>query len=181
MPNYGNIANSSQTGKDGGYKNNLWFAEVADIATWGRPTGPFVALGDKVKITTAHTFGAGKSAFSWEAKIGSVQHNIETQGDVGARELVYVARVEVLGDNAATLEQMVNALNDNKVIWLKDADCLTTDSYTQLGDDCNPVSALVTFDSKTNNPEASSGQKSYIVEFRTKKKFFYTAVLDVTP
>jgi len=181
MPNYGNIANSTQTGKDGGYKNNLWFAEVADITTWARPIAVPVVLGDKVKIITAHVFASGKSAFSWELKIGSVQHTTETQGDVGARELVHVARVEVLGDNAATLEQMVNALNDNKVIWLKDADCLTTDAYTQLGDDCNPVSAQVTFDSKTNNPEGTSGQKSYIVEFRTKKKFFYTAVLDVTP
>lgn len=180
MPNYGTITNANQKGKTGGYKNTLYFSEVGDITTWQRPTATPSALGDKFKITTAHTWGAGKAANVWETKIGSVQHTIETGGDVGARELIHVARFEVLGDDASTLEQMVNFLNDNKVVWLKDADCLTTDSYVQLGDDCNPISASITFDSKTNNPEQVNGQKSYVVEIRTKAKFFYLAAMDLT-
>lgn len=181
MPNYGNVVTSSQPNKKSGYKNVLYFNEVADISVWQRPTAAGAVIGDTLNIATAHTWASGKSALAWETKIGSVQATMETGGDAGARETMHVVRVEVLGDGAALLEQVNRMLNDNKVIWLKESDCLVADSYVQFGDDCNPVSVTSTFDSKTNNPEQMNGQKSYVLEFRSKVKFFYGAALDFTP
>jgi len=181
MATYGNLTNSTASNKQGGYKNALYFSEVSDISTWQRPSAAGAVLGDTLAIAVAHTWAAGKAAHIWEAKIGSVQHTTETGGDVGAKELIHVVRAEILGDSAAILEQVNRLLNDNTVFWLKDANCLVADAYYQLGDDCNPVSASVTFDSQTNNPEQVNGQKRYVLELRTKAKFYYTAAVDFTP
>lgn len=176
MPNYGNLPKSSQTGKTGGYKPALYFSPIEDITTWQRPITVPVALGDKVKIVTAHTWGTGLGAYKWDAQIHSVKHSSATVGDPGAQEFEHTAELIVLGDNAATLEQMVQALNDDKVVFLKDADCLTNDSYIQLGDDCVPVEVSIAFDGKTTK----EGQKAYTITIKCKKKFFYLAALDVT-
>lgn len=176
MPNYANIVNSTQTGKSGGYKPALYFSEVPDITTWARPTNTPAALGDKVKITTAHTWGVGKAVYKWGGKIHSVKHTSAAIGDEGSQELEHSAEVIILGDNPATFEQMLNMLNDEKVAWLKDADCLTNDSYIQLGDDCVPVTVTIAFDGFTTK----EGQKAYTVTLKSKKKFFYLAALDET-
>lgn len=176
MANYSNLPKSSQTGKTGGYKPALYFSPIEDITTWQRPTNAPAAIGDKVKITVAHTWAANLGAYKWDAQIHSVKHTSATVGDEGAQELEHTAELIVLGDNAATLEQMVQALNDDKVIWLKDADCLTNDSYIQFGDDCVPVSVSIAFDGKTTK----EGQKAYTLTIKSKKKFFYLAALDVT-
>lgn len=176
MPNYGNISKSTQTGKSGGYKPALYFSEVADITTWQRPTGSPVALGDKVKITAAHTWASGKGAYLWDTQVHSVKHTSAVVGEIGAQEFEHTAEMIVIGDNPSTYEQMINALNDDKVIWLKDSDCLTNDSYIQMGDDCSPVEVSAVFDGKTTK----EGQKIYTVTIKSKKKFFYLAALDVT-
>lgn len=181
MANYGNLTNGAAPNKQGGYKNALYFSEIPDITTWQRPTAAGVTIGDTLAIAVAHTWAAGKTVNTWETKIGTVQHTIETGGDVGAKELIHVVRAEILGDSAAILEQLNRLLNDNTVFWLKDANCLVANAYYQLGDDCNPVSATVSFDSQTNNPEQVNGQKRYVLELRTKAKFYYTAALDFTP
>ncbi len=176
MANYGNINNSTQTGKAGGYKPALYFSEVSDITTWQRPIAIPLVLGDKVKIVTAHTWAAGKAVNKWEAKLHSVKHTSAPVGDPGSQDLMHTAQVVVLGDNPETFEQMLNALNDQKVIWLKDSDCITNDSYIQIGDDCNPVETVPNFDGFTT----ADGQKAYTVDFKSKKKFFYLAALDET-
>lgn len=177
MPNYGNIANSTQTGRKGGYKPAMYFAETSDIATWARPIASPVAIGDTVKITTAHTFASGKCALIWEGQIHSVTITGEPVGEDGAKEIEYTATIAILGDNAATAEQMIRALNDQKVCWFKDADCLTNDSYVQLGDDCNPVEASAAF----NGGTTKEGQKKYTLTVKSKTKYFYLAALDTTP
>jgi hypothetical protein len=181
MPNYGNLTNGAAPNKKGGYKNALYFSEASDITTWQRPTAAGSVLGDTLAIAVAHTWASGKAVNTWETKIGTVQHTFETVGDAGAKEVIYVVRAEILGDSAAIQEQLNRLLNDNTVFWLKDSDCLVANAYYQFGDDCNPVSASINFDSKTNNPEQSNGQKSTILELRTKAKFYYTAALDFTP
>lgn len=176
MPNYGNLPKASQTGKTGGYKPALYFSPIEDITAWSRPTNAPAALGDKVKITAAHTWAANLGAYKWDAQIHTVKLTTATVGEEGAYELEHTAELVVLGDNPSTFEQMVQALNDDKVIWLKDADCIENDSYVQLGDDCVPVTASIAFDGKTTK----EGQKGYTVTIKCKKKFFYLAALDVT-
>lgn len=179
MPNYANITNSTQTNKDGGFKSKLYFIENSNVTTWQRPTGAGTTLGDKTLISVAHTFAASQGAWQWETKIGSVILTAETQGDEGAKVPIYTVKAKVLGLNAATLDQMVNMLNDQKTIWLKDSDCTVADAYYQLGDDCNPVTVSWTFDGKDSLP-TSTGQKEFEVTFVTKKLFFYAAALDTT-
>jgi hypothetical protein len=177
MPNYANIVQSTQTGTNGGYKPALYFAPAADIATWGRPLATPVALGDKKKITTAHVFGTGKAAILWDAKLNSVTHKSKSVGDEGAQELEHSAELVFLGDNAPTLEQVENLMNDQPVAWIKDSDCQNNDSYVQLGDDCVPVTVSVEFDGKTTK----EGKKEYKITLTSKRKFFYLAALDITP
>jgi hypothetical protein len=175
MPTYANISNSTQTGLKGGYKPQLYFAQVEDIETWERPTVPGVAIGDTVKITDAHVLADGKAVYQWDAMLYSVTVTSEAIGDAGAREFRHTATVVVKGDHAATLEQMIAMLNDNKVIWLKDADCLTNNSYIQLGDDCNPVEVSPAFDGRNNGPDG--GQKRYTITITSATKYFYLAAL----
>lgn len=180
MPNYGNIVQASQTGKIAGYKPKLYFSEVADITTWTRPTAAGTVLGDTLLISTAHTWAVGKAVNSWDLAAGSVRGANDVQGPEGAKIPVYTYTMRLVGDNAATLEQLIRMLNDQKVVWFKDADCLTANSFVQLGDDCNPVVVTFAFDSKTNSTETVEGSKEYTVTIASRAKFFYAAALDET-
>lgn len=179
MPNYANIVKSSQGNVEGGFKPSVYFNPVADITTFVYPTAAGVVLGDKTNIASAHTWGTNKGAFTWEGQIGSVVLNEETQGDEGAKVPIWTARVKIAGLDAATIEQMKNALNEQLVVWLKDANCLVANNYFQLGDECNPVTVEHTHDSKTNST-TSTGQKEWEVIFRSKKLYTYAAALDTT-
>jgi hypothetical protein len=175
MPDYSNISNSSQTGKVGGYKNAFYFVKNSDVDTWVRPVNPAVANGDTVKIITAHVLVDDKATHQWDCKRYSVTHTSEAVGDPGAQQLLHKATVVILGDNAVTLEQIKNMLNDDMTVFIKDADCINNNGYVQLGDDCNPVSISPKFDGKTNSPTASN--KEYTLEITSLTKFFYTATL----
>lgn len=175
MANYGNISGSTQTGKDGGYKPTLYFVEVEDVATWQRPTVPGTALGDTVKIDTAHILATGKVTHSWDAKKFSAKVTGAPIGDLGAQQILWTAVVVINGDNAPTQEQIIRMLNDNKVVFLKDADCINNNGYIQLGDDCNPVNVSPAFDSKDNG--ATGGQKEYTLTITSLRKYFYLAAL----
>jgi hypothetical protein len=176
MPvNYANTAQADQSGLIGGYKSSLFFAKVADILTWGRPLA--AALGDAAKIVTAHVFVAAKCAFLMEAKLHSSTIKGTSVGDEGAQDMEWTAEVKILGDNPILQDQLLRMQNDQIVIWLKDADCLTNDSYIQMGDDCVPVTVKIDFDGKTTK----DGKKEYTLTLTSKKKFHYLATLDVTP
>lgn len=175
--NYSNVKQSTTKGLQGGYKPALYFAPTADIETWGRPIAVPVAKGDKVKITTAHIFVATKTAVNWQAKMHSVTHKSTPVGDEGSQDLEHSAEVKFLGDDAELHEMVKDLLNDQVAIWLKDSDCLTNDSYIQIGDDCNPVTVKPEFDGKTTK----DGKKEYTITFTSKAKFFYLAALDIAP
>ena len=177
MANYSNRVANAQAGQTGGYKPTLYFSKVSDIETIGRPIGVPVNPGDKVSITTAHVFKAAKAAIVWDAKMHSVTHKSTNVGDDGAKEFQHTIEVKFLGDNPVTFEQIQDMLNDQMIIWVKDADCLGVDNYIQLGDDCVPVEVAPELDGKTTK----DGKKEYTIVFTSKKKFFYNAALDITP
>jgi hypothetical protein len=79
----------------------------------------------------------------------------------------------VLGDKSSTQEQLQRILNDDVICLLKEADCLVTDSYVQLGDECVSPTFKVEFDGKTTK----DGKKEYKVTVTCKKKFFYLAAV----
>lgn len=179
MASYANIVTSTQTNKDGGFKPTVYFSKATDISTYQYPTGAGLALGDGIAIETAHTWGTGKGAYSWQTKLGSVTLTKESAGDEGAKVDIWTMTLRVLGINAATIEQMKNALNDQLVFWAKDTDCLLTDFYYQLGDECNPVTVETSFDGK-DNLSSSTGQKEWVITVKSKKLYTYEAALDTT-
>jgi hypothetical protein len=176
MPNYGAITGS--TGPDfasGGYKNELLFAPRADFATIAAPGTP-TALGDKVKITTDHTFSTGNGWYSWALRLHSPTITGATVGDDGAQEIEWTAKGDILGDSASTQEQLQNLLNENGLVLMKDADCVAA-QYVQLGNDCVSPSFKVSFDGKTTK----EGKKVYGIEIVSKKKYFYSGAITMKP
>lgn len=130
-------------------------------------------LGDATEITTAHTFTSPDGFFSWDAKQHSVSIKGTTTGDDGAHEIEWAGEFTIIGDSASTQEQLTNTLNDDVIALFKEADCLTTDGYVQLGDECISPSFKVEFDSKTT----AGGKKEYKVTVTCKRKFFYTGAI----
>jgi len=142
------------------------------------PTATPTLLGDKKKITTAHTFQTDEGFISWLCKQASVTTTMETTGDAGARSFVHKGKFELLGDTSTTLEQLEDMLNDDIILLLKDQDCLNATDYCQYGDECLSPEMTVTFDGKTT----SEGYKIYTVEFSVKaKKFFYSGAVTMKP
>lgn len=175
MSNYANISNATQTGKIAGYKPTLFFVSNDDVTTWNRTITPVVDPGDSVTISAAHVLAVGKATHQWDSKLYSATHTSEPVGDPGALQFLHKATIVILGDNAPTFEQMIQMLNDNKTIFLKDADCINNGGYLQFGDDCNPVAVSIKFDGKTNSPNASS--KEYTLEITSTVKYFYPLAL----
>lgn len=176
MP-YGNISRSTQTGTEPGYKDTVYFADIADITTWSRPTDTPTVLGDKYKITTAHTFAASKGAYSIECKMRSPVGTAEQQGDPGEATTNHTLVFEVNGDSPELLELLETMSNGNLVFWVKDSDCLNNDSYVQYGDDCLTCDVRYQFNSRKSN---ETGKKVYTVTVTVpKKKYFYQAALTI--
>lgn len=178
MPNYANIT-TTRPNVDPGFKPQVYFNQLSEITTWQYPTGAGTTLGDKISIAVAHTWATGKGAWQWATKIGSVSLTKETGGDEGTKTDTWVLTFMVLGVDAATIEQMKNLLNDQLVFWVKDANCLVSNYYYQLGDECNPVTVENTFASGTNLP-TSTEVKNWTVTVRAKKLYTFEAALDTT-
>lgn len=169
---YKKIIKADQKNTEGGYKNVVNFAKASDFATMAAP-----AIAGGRSITASHTFGAGAGFTSWLCTKHSVTTTSETTGDVN-KSLVHKAKFNLLGDSASTLEQLEELLNDDTVFLLKDQDCLTTDEFIQLGDECLSPEISVTFDGKTTK----EGMKEYTVELSVKgKKFFYSGDVVAAP
>lgn len=174
---YGKRTKADETNKEGGYKNKVYFAPVSSFTSIKTPIAVPVAAGDKVKIITAHTFGASDGFISYECKKHAVTHTSETTGDDGSKSLIHKFSFEMLGDSASTLEQMRDFLNDDLIVLLKDQDCGATE-HIQFGDGCLTPDFNISFDGKTTK----EGLKVYKVEGTVKdKKFFYTATVTEKP
>ncbi len=171
-------AKADQLNIQGGYRNIVLWAPVDTFEEIQVPTDTPTALGDKKKITDTHTFGEDEGFISWLCKKHSVTTTTETTGDEGAQSLVHKSKFVLLGDDASTLEQLEDILNDNVILLLKDQDCLNTTDYVQLGDECLSPTLKITFDGKTTQ----EGLKEYTVEASVKaKKYFYSGTVTEKP
>lgn len=175
--NYAKITKAEQLNVQGGYKNVVLFAPRSKFLTIASPIDPPVALGDSLKISGDHTFGASDGFISWLCKKHSVTTTTETTGDPGAQSLVHHSTFVLLGDSASTLEQLRNLLNDECIFLLKDQDCGES-GYVQFGDNCLCPDVTVAFDGKTT----AEGLKEYTVELAVKdKKYFYEGTVTEKP
>lgn len=165
---------SGETNKEGGYKQVVFFAPVDTFLSIKAPTASPTVAGDKTSITTSHTFTSPAGFISLCSKKHSVTTTTETTGDDGAQSLIHKCKFELLGDNASTLEQLQDLLNDSCIWLLKDQDCLTATNYVQFGDECLQPTAKISFDGKTT----ADGLKMYTIELTVKaKKFFYSGTV----
>ena len=173
MPSYAHITSPSSPEQfQGGYKDVFYLCPVTDFLTMATVVGT-TALGDKYTINTAHTFAATKGFFSWVTKTETVKLTAETVGEKGARLIRYKVEFQVVTDGAATQEQLTNLLNQKNIYMIKDANCLITDSYIQLGDTCKQASFSVTFDGGIEENLKAWTVTGEIVQ----KRFFYNATL----
>ena len=159
---------ADQNFMQGGYKNVVLWAPIDTFTNVAHPT-VFTLAGEKLTITDDHTFGVDDGFISWLCKLHSVTIKTETTGDPGAQSLVHTCEFILLGDDASTLDQLRDLLNDNCMFLVKDQDCLTANQYVQLGDDCLAPEINVSFDGKTTK----EGLKEYTVKLSVKDKRFY--------
>lgn len=175
MANYAAITKPAGAQEiQGGYKDVFFFAPLSSFLALQKPTASPTVLGDKVKITTAHTFTSPAGFLSWACKKRSVTIAAETTGDPGAQQIRYTATFVVLGDGPEIQEQMDMLLNDDIICLLKESNCIVNDSYVQLGDECVTPDITVAFNSNNN----AEGSKEWTVTIAvTGKKFFYTGAV----
>lgn len=163
--------------RDGGYKALVFFAPVDSFSSIKAPTVT-TALGDKKKISTAHTFGAEDGFISLMCKIHSVKSKSGSVGDDGVKSLEHEFEFIVTGDSAEHLEQFETTLNERSIFLLKDQDCINATDYVQFGDDCLQPTMTVEFDSM----DTSTGIKNYKVSGKIKgHKYFYTGTVTEKP
>lgn len=162
----------------GGYKDFLYFCPLSDFATIATPLAVPLVIGDKVSISGDHTFALTNGFFKWELKQKSPTIKGASVGDPGAKLVEYTGEVTILGDEASTQEQVEGILNTKGICLLKDANCLASDEYTQLGDECDTPEFSVEFDGKTT----AEGLKEYKLSIKVvAAKYKYTgAVVEST-
>ncbi|RYZ56726.1 MAG: hypothetical protein EOO14_11920 [Chitinophagaceae bacterium] len=159
----------------GGYEDVFRFCPKADFTAIAAPSVSPSVIGDKVKITTAHTWPTDKGVFEYAVKNGSLVVTSEPTGDPGARLMKHTFKFIVLGDSASTFEQLQNTLNSNLICFLKDSKCVGAE-YLQFGDTCTQPEFSVGFNSNTN----LEGSKEYEVTGTiTESKYYYSGALTV--
>lgn len=178
MSIYKKRTKADETNREGGYKNKVYFAPVADFATIAAPTAPFTNVGDKYKIAGNHTFGEDDGFISFITKKHAVTSSAETTGEDGAKSLTYKFNFILLGDDAVTQEQLETLLNDDVICLIKDQDCLNSTEHVQFGDECVTPDFTVTFTGNTSK----EGLKEWAVEGMVKaKRFFYSGAITEKP
>lgn len=160
--------------REGGYKALVFFSPVDMFTLIKNPTVT-TALGDKKKITTAHTFGVDEGFISLLCKQHSVKSKATSVGDDGVQSLEHEFEFICTGDGAENLAQFEDMLNDRMIFLLKDQDCINATDYVQFGSDCLQPTIKVEFDSADTN----SGVKNYKVSGKIKgpHKFFYSGTV----
>jgi hypothetical protein len=176
---YKKITKADQTNVDGGYKNVILWAPRSTFLTTAKPVvSGTPASGDSLKITTAHTFGAQDGFISWLCQKNSVTLKGKSEGEAGAKSMVWTSEFVLLGDSASTQEQLEDMLNDDIILLLKDGNCVAATDYVQLGDECNNPEFDVEFDGKTT----AEGLKIYKISMKHKKgKYFYSGAVVEKP
>jgi hypothetical protein len=175
---YGRITKSDQKNVDGGYKNVVLWAPRSSFLSVKQPDSTNTAPGKSLEIVQDHTFGVDDGFISWLCKKDSVTIKGTSEGEPGAKSMVWTSEFVLLGDSSSTQEQLEDMLNDDVILLLKDGNCLAATDYVQLGDDCNNPEFTIEFDGKTT----AAGLKEYKVTMKSKKgKYFYKGTVTEKP
>lgn len=174
---YKKFDKTTQESIGGGYKNVVFWAPVDTFTAVQVPTPTPAVLGDKFKITTAHTFPVDEGFISWLCKIDSVTITGATTGEKGSNQMEWTSTFILFGDGAMTQEEVTEQLNSTNIWLLKDSACLAGNPYVQLGNECVPATVSLAFDGKTT----ADGLKEYTVTIVSKYKAFYSGTITEKP
>ena len=174
---YKKFDKTTQEATTGGYKNVVFWAPVDTFTKVQVPTPTPSALGDKLKITTAHTFPTDEGFITWLCKLDSVTIKGATTGEPGSNQMEWTSTFILQGDGAMTQEEVTEQLNSTNIWLLKDSACLEGNPYVQLGNECVPVKVSLEFDGKTT----ADGLKEYTVTLTSKYKAFYSGAIIEKP
>ena len=162
---------------DGGYVPKIWVAPVNTFTDIKVPDAD-AALGDKLKIAAAHTFGVADGFLAIKAREHSVNLKGAPVGEDGATITQWTLEAYVLGDSPEHQALLEGLSKEQLIILLKDQSCPAPDDHVQLGDDQLQATVKVEFDSQATN----SGAKFYKLTATIRgHRYFYSAVVTEKP
>jgi hypothetical protein len=163
--------------REGGYKNVVYYAPIETFESLKAPAASPTVLGDKKKITTAHTFATDEGFIALTSKLHSVTMKTDSVGEDESARSSHVAEFIVLGDSAEHLEQF-EGIKATPGIWLlKDSACASGE-FIQLGDDCLQATFKFEFTGNTTK----EGLKEYKGTVTIlDKKYYYSSTVTEKP
>jgi hypothetical protein len=164
---------------DGGYVPQIWVAPVNTFTDVKAPViGEPAVLGDKVKITAAHTFGAEDGFMAIKCREHSVNLKGAPVGEDGASITQWTLEAYVTGDSPEHQEILEGLSKEQLIVLVKDQQCPEPNTLIQLGDEQLQATLKVEFDSQATN----SGAKFYkLTAVIRGHRYFYSGALTLKP
>lgn len=152
-----------------------WLNLKSDFTTLEEPveSTPTPLIGDLYKITSPHTWAAGKEAMSIYVRKDSLEAPGESQGEKGSLRVLWTPKIFIVGDGPVTLELVNNLLNQELILFVQD-ECQDA-KFIQFGCDCMPAEVQKgSFTSGT----LKGGAKGYELTLESICKYFYLSTID---
>ena len=142
-----------------GVSDFVLIARLSDFVEGGVkcPVAPFVALGDKVKIATAHEFKEGRGFLKFITAPRKNQITAGSIGEFGFAKMDPKWEFVIPGSYAELHESISSLLNVPLILMLQDSSC-EENMWYQLGCDC--LQAYITAEFSTGTT-ADNGIKGY--------------------
>jgi hypothetical protein len=169
---YKNIRKKDIKNAQPGYAANAWITPLDYINTFAGVVGN-AAAGDSVTIDDSHVYATNKGSIAVYVVPKTTQGDGEMVGDPLARRYAWKPKIIIPGDSPELYEMVLNLLNEDFILHVKDAKCETT-QFIQFGCDCDPCQVdTAPFTGGT----VGSGRKQYELNLLTYCKFFYNGVI----
>lgn len=142
-----------------GVSDYVLIARLSDFVEGGVkcPVAPFAALGDKVKIATAHEFKVGRGFMKFTTAPRKNQITAGSIGEFGFAKLDPNWEFVLAGSYAELHETVAELMNVPLIIMFRDSNC-DEEMYYQLGCDCLQAYIKPEFSTGTT---ADNGIKGY--------------------
>jgi len=131
---------------------------LSEFTTISAPVAPFTNPGDSVTIASAHVPATGKGFYRCYQVKTKHEGKSTSSGTFGAKTMKNEFKVFVPGTDAATLEFVMNIINEEVMTLHRDADC-EDPNWFQLGDGCTNAE----IDSEFTTGTTDSGDKGYVL------------------
>lgn len=169
---YKNYKKANATNVKPGYSKDAWILPLSWIDTYADVVGA-AAVGDSKTIDGTHTLVTNKGAIKCYVVPKTVEGDGDAVGDQLAKTFAWKPKILIPGDNPQVCEMVENLLNEDFLLFIKDAQCGSV-QFIQFGCDCDPVNVdAASFKSGT----IGNGRKQYELTGLTYCKYFYNGTL----